>query len=107
MVRRLLSRLAPDATSGADQWQRVPLNAAVARYLDALGPSRLSAAEISGDAQAQRGWRRFVSLDYPEFDVCAPITVTERFDVVICEQVLEHVPDPWAAARNLRALCVP
>src|SRR5262249_51653689 len=27
--------------------------------------------------------------------------------VVICEQVLEHVVDPCAAAANLRALCVP
>ncbi len=26
---------------------------------------------------------------------------------MICEQVLEHVPDPWAAARNLRELCLP
>jgi Methyltransferase domain len=26
---------------------------------------------------------------------------------VICEQVLEHVPDPWAAASNLRAMCAP
>jgi len=107
MIRRLLSRLAPDATSGADQWQRVPLNAAVARHLDALGPSGLTAAEISGNAQAGRGWKRFVSLDYPAFDVCAPLAVNDRFDVVICEQVLEHVPDPWAAARNLRDLCAP
>jgi SAM-dependent methyltransferase len=107
MVRRLLSRFAPDATSGADQWQRAVLNEAVGRHLDALGPSALSAAEISGAAQAGRPWRRFVSLDYPEFDLCAPLTVTERFDVVICEQVIEHVVDPWAAARNLRELCEP
>jgi Methyltransferase domain len=26
---------------------------------------------------------------------------------VICEQVLEHVVDPWKAAENLRALCAP
>jgi SAM-dependent methyltransferase len=107
MVRRLLSRLAPEAGSGAEQWQRAPLNAAVGRHLDALGPSGLTAAEISGAAQAGRGWRRFVSLDYPEFDLCAPLELTDRFDVVICEQVIEHVADPWAAARNLRGLCAP
>jgi SAM-dependent methyltransferase len=107
MVRRLLSRLAPDATAGADQWQRVPLNAAVGRYLDSLDPARHTAAEISGAAHAGRPWKRFVSLDYPAFDICAPLEVGERFDVVICEQVIEHVIDPWAAARNLRGLCVP
>jgi SAM-dependent methyltransferase len=111
MARRLLSglrdRLAPEAVSGAEQWQRVPLNAAVGRHLDALGPSALTAAEISGDAQARRPWKRFVSLDFPEFDLCAPLALGDRFDVVICEQVLEHVLDPWAAARNLRGLCAP
>jgi SAM-dependent methyltransferase len=107
MVRRLLSRLAPDAASGGEQWQRAPLNAAVGRYLDALDPPRRTAAEISGDAQAGRPWKRFVSLDYPAFDICAPLETTDRFDVVICEQVIEHVIDPWAAARNLRGLCAP
>ncbi len=27
--------------------------------------------------------------------------------MVICEQVLEHVTDPWVAAENLRGLCAP
>jgi SAM-dependent methyltransferase len=112
MARRLLSRLRdrlllPEAESGRDQWQRVTLNAAVGRHLDALDPGSRTAAEISGDAQARRPWKRFVSLDYPAFDICAPLELGERFDVVICEQVIEHVVDPWAAARNLRGLCAP
>ena len=48
-----------------------------------------------------------MTLNYPEFDLCAPLEEERRFDVVICEQVLEHVPDPWAAARNLKELCLP
>ena len=101
-LRRLLS---PDAGSGADQWQRVVLNRAVGRYLSALGPERLSAVEISGAAHAGIGWRHFESLNYPEFDLCAPLAGQGPFDVVICEQVIEHVPDPCAAAANLRGLC--
>jgi SAM-dependent methyltransferase len=99
--------LLPQATSGADQWQRVTLNAAVSRHLDSLGPSQLSAAEISGDAQARKPWREFVNLDYPAFDLCAPLGDHKRYDVVICEQVIEHVIDPFRAAENLRGLCVP
>ena len=48
-----------------------------------------------------------MSLDYPEFDLCAPLGERRPFDVVICEQVLEHVADPWTAAENLRGLCAP
>jgi SAM-dependent methyltransferase len=107
LLRRLRDRVSPDATSGLDQWQRIPLNAAVDRHVTALDPTTKTAAEISGDAQARRPWRRFVSLSYPEFDLCAPLRVGETFDVVICEQVLEHVPDPCAAVANLRDLCTP
>jgi SAM-dependent methyltransferase len=97
--------LLPEAGSGTEQWQRVPLNGAVTRHLRSLGPPGLSAAEISGDAQAGLGWKRFASLNYPEFDLCAPLDGQGTFDVVICEQVIEHVVDPFRAAANLRGLC--
>jgi len=107
-MRSLRDRLLlPEAASGAEQWQRVVLNAAVDRHLRSLDPPRRSAVEISGDAHAGRPWRRYESLQYPEFDLCAPLGTPAAFDVVICEQVLEHVPDPCAAAENLRRLCAP
>lgn len=98
---------APEASSGADQWQRAVLNRSVGAYLDRLGPSKLRAAEISGAAHAGRPWLSFTSLDYPQFDLCAPLDGHDTYDVVICEQVLEHVLDPVAAAANLRGLTVP
>ena len=97
----------PESATGADQWQRAILNRAVHRRLQSLDPSRCDAAEISGDAQAGLGWRSFTSLDYPAFDVCAPTGNEGSFDVVICEQVIEHVIDPFLAVRNLRALTRP
>ncbi|GAC1490008.1 MAG: hypothetical protein NVS1B9_11140 [Solirubrobacteraceae bacterium] len=96
--------LLPEATSGTEQWQRVMLNRAVDEHIAQLGPERLTAAEISGDAHAVKPWRRHTSLNYPEFDLCAPLE-HGNFDVVICEQVLEHVVDPCRAAANLRGLC--
>ena len=104
VLRRLLS---PDAGSGADQWQRITLNRAVDEHLASLGPERLTAAEISGGAHAGKGWKDYVSLNYPEFDLCAPLAGQGPFDVVICEQVIEHVVDPCVAVANLRALCKP
>ncbi|MEJ7583573.1 MAG: methyltransferase domain-containing protein [Acidimicrobiales bacterium] len=97
----------PEATGGEDQWQRVVMNDAVSRHIDSLGPSSLTAAEISGDAQAGKGWKSYVSLNYPDFDLCAPLTDPEQYDVVICEQVLEHVVDPFLAAEHLFQLCRP
>ncbi len=97
--------LVPDATSGGEQWQRVMLNRAVDAHLESLDPPSRTAVEISGAAYAHKPWKRFESLDFPGFDLCAPLGDRVRSDVIICEQVLEHVVDPCAAARNLRGLC--
>ena len=77
----------------------VPL---VARPFDADG----------GRDQRQRARRQAVEellhARLPQSSTCArPFETTAAFDVVICEQVLEHVADPCAAAWNLRELCVP
>ena len=111
ILRRAIDRvdraLYPEATSAADQWQRVTMNEAIDAHITSLDPPTRSAAEISGDSHADKPWREYTSLMYPDFDLCAPITGQRRFDVVICEQVLEHVVDPWGAAANLRELVVP
>ena len=99
--------LFPEAASGADQWQRVVMDEAISAHIDSLDPASRRAAEISGDSHAARPWKEHTSLHYPEFDLCAPVAGRGTFDVVICEQVLEHVVDPWTAAANLRELTVP
>jgi hypothetical protein len=105
--RRVHRVVFPESAGASDQWQRVIMNEQIAAHLERLGPSRLSAAEISGDAHANRGWKEFCSLNYPDFDLCAPITTADRYDVVICEQVLEHVVDPFLAGQHLFDLCRP
>jgi SAM-dependent methyltransferase len=108
MLRRLRRRLRdavlPEATGGTDQWQRMTLNRSVDEFLRSLDLSTLRGAEISGEAQSARPWREFTSLNFPEFDLCAPLENHATYDVVICEQVIEHVINPCAAARNLRGL---
>jgi SAM-dependent methyltransferase len=109
-VRSARDRLVfPEATAGLEQWQRVPLIEALNRHVEGLGPQRLEAAEISGADHAGKPWKRFESLNYPAFDLCAPLAEELRgaFDVVLCEQVIEHVVDPNVAAENLRGLVRP
>jgi hypothetical protein len=110
-VRRAADRidraLFPEATSAADQWQRVVMNHSIDAHIASLDPPARSAVEISGDSHAHRPWAEYTILKYPEFDLCAPLEDHSRFDVVICEQVLEHVVDPCEAATNLRKLASP
>jgi hypothetical protein len=98
--------LYPEARVAAEHWQRQVMNEAIDARIAAIDPRGRSAAEISGDAHASKPWSSYSILDYPDFDLCAPLDGAQRYDVVICEQVLEHVVDPCAAAANLRGLCV-
>ena len=75
------------------------------RSIRGLAPhADLDALEVSGDRLAQSGWSSYRSVHFPEFDLSAPLSETEVADIVICEQVLEHVVDPITATRNLFGL---
>ena len=88
-------------------WCRVVMNRDIAGFVRPLPRGELDAVEISGTAHAGWGFRSYVSLQYPAFDVCRPPERPPEADVVFCEQVLEHVSDPAAAAATLRALARP
>jgi SAM-dependent methyltransferase len=81
----------------------------IATYLDTLPRSELDAVEVSGSRLASVDWRSYRSLSYPDFDLCLPLPDGEGqvADVVICEQVLEHVRDPMLASANLLRMLRP
>jgi SAM-dependent methyltransferase len=91
-------------------WQRQVMNAAVREILEHLGPSESDAIEVSGRLWGDLPWASYRTTSYPEFDLVSPRDGFDgwgRADVVICEQVLEHVQDPVAAVRNLVRLARP
>lgn len=83
------------------------MNADATRTFADLGPQRLDVVEISGSFWADLPWKSRVALQYPEFDLCDASTDLPQYDLVICEQVLEHVEDPITAVKTLRRLCKP
>ena len=108
-AHRVGEKVYPETTVPAEHLVRIEMDRAIAAELDGLDTARMTAAEISGFNHAARGWAGFESLDFPEFDLCAPLAEEHRgrFDIVFCEQVLEHVYDPIAAVANLRELVRP
>jgi SAM-dependent methyltransferase len=91
------------ATLGAreQQWARVVMDGATLAWVADLQPDRLDALEISGTAWRERmRFKTYQSVHYPEFDVCAS-GLNRTFDLVIAEQVFEHVLWPYRAGRNV------
>jgi SAM-dependent methyltransferase len=77
------------------------MNAVIDRKLAILEPATLDAAEVSGDLRSHVTWRSYTRLMYPDFDLLNPPHDVPSFDVVFCEQVLEHVADPRVAICTL------
>ena len=87
-------------------WVRVVMDREIEQYLMTLNPAGADAIEVSGSERSGLPWKSFTSVQYPDFDLLAPRDIG-RFDVVICEQVLEHVDDPWRGTQTLASLCKP
>lgn len=84
---------------------RIVLNRESRKLLRGLETGRMDAAEISGhwaDGTAFRSYRQF---RYPEWDICTgPFTEGEKplkFDLILANQVWEHLDRPYAATRNV------
>lgn len=87
-------------------YAREMMNRDIDSWLTTLDSNTLDAVEVSGTVRSGRAWKSYTSLQYPEFDLVQS-EPTGEYDVVICEQVLEHVIDPDAAVRNLCRLARP
>lgn len=75
--------------------------------LDRHGTQSLDALEISaGWKWRQRPWRSFTEMNWPEHDICHDV-LDARFDVIIADNVWEHLLYPYRAARNVRAMLKP
>jgi SAM-dependent methyltransferase len=72
----------------------------------ALQPETLDVAEISGKFGERFTFRSYTQLRYPRYDICAgPIPDDAgkpmKFDLILANQVWEHLDRPYAATRNV------
>jgi hypothetical protein len=83
---------------------RVVLNRT--RIISTLPISEMDVLEISGNKWAETGFKSFQSRDYPDYDVCEK-PLFETFNLIIAEQVFEHLLWPHRAAKNIYAMLKP
>jgi SAM-dependent methyltransferase len=89
-------------------WMRIVMYGQCFAFIRALGAERLDVLEISAGPQWARefAFRSYTATGYPEFDICAQ-TLPARFDLIIADQVFEHLKWPYRAARNVLAMLRP
>jgi SAM-dependent methyltransferase len=93
-IRRAISRVEHS------QWARIVMNQETDRLIRELDLEHSSALEISGQKWRDHGFRRYRSVEFPPYDVC-PGVLDDQFDIIIAEQVFEHLLWPYRAVRNV------
>ena len=83
-----------------EKWSRVVMRQSSCQIINDLHPERLNALEISGSYYRKINFKKYKSVWYPDFDVCATL-LDERFDIIIAEQVFEHLLWPYRAGKNV------
>jgi SAM-dependent methyltransferase len=74
-----------------------------------INPSDKTALEISGADNVlwqSIGFKSYRATPYPGFDICQE-ALKEQFDVIIADQIFEHLLWPYRAARNAYAMLKP
>lgn len=89
------------------QWTRAVMYEALTEELRRLGSNTMAALEISpGDFWQTQDFKSYKGVTYPEFDICSQ-TLPDQFDLIIADQVFEHLLWPYRAARNVYAMLKP
>ncbi len=90
------------------QWCRVVMNREIGAFIQSLDCPSIDALEISGTgSQGRYEFRSYESVAFPEYDVCKGPLAREKFDLVIAEQVFEHILRPDLAATNVLQMLRP
>ena len=103
-VKNTLAKVGFDSTD----WLRVVMYRQCFAFIQSIRPEALDTLEISGGPQWRRTFkfRSYTSTDFPEFDICAQV-LDRQFDLIIADQVFEHLPWPMRAGRNVYAMLRP
>lgn len=88
-------------------WTRIVMNCETNKLVSSLSYQEYDVLEISGNAWKNYSFRTYESVGYPEFDICTESKVPQSYNLIIAEQVFEHVLWPYRAGRNVYQMLRP
>ncbi len=90
----------------AKQWCRVVMDRETEKMVTELDYKSMNVFEISGSKWKNFGFASYKTITYPEFDICKD-KLDEQFDLIIAEQVFEHLSYPFRAGKNVYSMLKP
>jgi SAM-dependent methyltransferase len=105
LLQRLSTRLSWWVPS--HHWVRIVMDNETRKLVQSIQPRELDVLEISGNYWSHiEQFKTYRSVHYPEFDLCES-AMTEQFDLIIAEQVFEHLLWPYRAGKHVYEMLRP
>jgi len=79
------------------------MNQETKRMISKLDPKHLDTLEISGCDWESIGFQSYEIAHFPEFNICTS-TLDKKYDLIIAEQIFEHLTTPYKAALNVLSM---
>lgn len=103
LIKKLLTMIHYDW----GHWSRTVIYRECFKLIMSLKPEGLDAMEISaGDKFQKIPFRSFTQMNYPEYDICKD-QLDRKFDIIIADQVWEHLLWPYRATKNVYEMLQP
>lgn len=103
----VLKRIATAVGFEYGMWQRQVMYQTCRAKLEAMGVQNLDAMEISaGEFWRGLPFKSFATMDYPQYDITKD-ALPRTFDLIIADNVFEHLTYPLRAARNVLKMLRP
>jgi SAM-dependent methyltransferase len=89
-------------------WLRVVMYKHCFEFIRKLGPENLEVMEISAGPHWVREFKfaSYTKTEYPDFDICSH-SLSLTYDLIIADQVFEHLKWPYRAGRNVFEMIKP
>jgi SAM-dependent methyltransferase len=104
-ARQALSKIGFDTTD----WVRVVMYRRCFEFIRSLGSDSLDVLEIASGPQWRREFKfkSYTETKFPDFDICRDVLRPQAFDLIIADQVFEHLKWPYRAGRNVHQMLRP
>ena len=89
-----------------EHWIRYPTYKIIKKEILRLNPEKLNALEISAGEYWKNNYKfkSFESLNYPNYDICGNLELSKKYDLIIADNVWEHLKYPYRATKNVYSL---
>ena len=88
-------------------WCRIVMNQETRNLISNLDVANMDALEIWGRSWKKIPWKSYVTKHYPEFNLCIDPKEESLYDIILSEQVFEHIQFPYKGIRTVWKLLKP